>query len=180
MKLFLESDQDIAIMMEDDCDLSVVRHWPFTWKDFIANAPHGWDVLQLAVINPARITAQIHRRFINDFSTACYVINRRYAQKLVDFHVRGDKYKIDQKVLPRAVADDLIYNTGLTYTIPIFMYKIALGSDIHDIHVDVYHKNCHDSLWEFWRNQVPLIENPKQLLELNPYIGTLPPGFEGK
>ena len=180
MKLFLESDQDIAIMMEDDCDLSVVRHWPFTWKDFIANAPHGWDVLQLAVINPASITAQIHRRFINDFSTACYVINRRYAQKLVDFHVRGDKYKIDQKVLPRAVADDLIYNTGLTYTIPIFMYKIALGSDIHDIHVDVYHKNCHDSLWEFWRNQVPLIENPKQLLELHPYIGTLPPGFEGK
>ena len=60
------------------------------------------------------------------------------------------------------------------------MYKIALGSDIHDIHVDVYHKNCHDSLWEFWRNQVPLIENPKELLELNPYIGTLPPGFEGK
>jgi hypothetical protein len=98
----------------------------------------------------------------------------------VDFHVRGEKYKIDQKVLPRAVADDLIYNTGLTYTMPIFMYKIALGSDIHDVHVDVYHKNCHDSLWEFWRNQVPLIENSKQLLELNPYIGTLPPGFEGK
>ena len=180
MKEFLKTDAPCAIMMEDDCDISVVRHWPFTWKDFIANAPHGWDVLQLAVINPASITAQIHRRFINDFSTACYVINRRYAQKLVDFHVRGDKYKIDQKVLPRAVADDLIYNTGLTYTIPIFMYKIALGSDIHDIHVDVYHKNCHDSLWEFWRNQVPLIENPKQLLELNPYIGTLPPGFEGK
>tara|TARA_B100000927_G_scaffold290144_1_gene288311 strand:- start:3952 stop:4755 length:804 start_codon:yes stop_codon:yes gene_type:complete len=180
MKLFLDSGDDLAIMMEDDCDLSVVKHWPFDWKDVIANAPHGWDVLQLAVINPASITAQIHRRFINDFSTACYVINRRYAQKLVDFHVRGDKYKIDQKVLPRAVADDLIYNTGLTYAFPILLYKIALGSDIHDIHVDVYHKNCHDALWQFWRNEVNGIENPKQLLELNPYIGTLPPGFEGK
>ena len=181
MKHWLEtSDADTAIMMEDDCDLSVVSHWPFTWKDLMANAPHGWDVIQLAIINPASACIQMHRRFVNDFSTACYIINRRYAQKLLDFHTKGDKYKLDQKVLPRAVADDLIYNTGLTYSIPLFMYKIDLGSDIHDIHVDVYHKNCHDGLWEFWRNQINGVENPKQILQLNPYFGTLPPGFEGK
>ena len=95
-------------------------------------------------------------------------------------HCRGDKYKLDQRVLPRAVADDLIYNTGLTFAFPIFLYKIDLGSDIHDIHVDVYHKNCHDALWQFWRNEVNGVENPEQLYQLNPYLGTLPPGFEGK
>ena len=28
------SDDEYAIMMEDDCDLEVVKHWPFTWKDW--------------------------------------------------------------------------------------------------------------------------------------------------
>tara|TARA_B100001094_G_scaffold114306_1_gene110270 strand:- start:714 stop:1535 length:822 start_codon:yes stop_codon:yes gene_type:complete len=179
------SDDDIAIMMEDDCDISVVKHWPFTWKDVISHAPHGWDCIQLAVINPSGGHAQIHRRYVNDFSTACYVITRYYAEKLIRLHCRGgytgeQKYKIDQKVLPRAVADDLIYNTGLTYAFPIFMYQIELGSDIHDLHVDVYHKNCHDALWQFWRNESNSVENPEQLYQLNPYLGTLPPGFEGQ
>mgnify|MGYP001161167848 FL=1 len=181
MKHWLEtSDEEYAIMMEDDCDLSVTSHWPFTWKDVIANAPHGWDCIQLAIINPAIASIQLHRRFVNDFSTACYLINRRYAKKLLDFHTKGDKYKLDQKVLPRAVADDLIYNTGLTYSVPIFLYKLDLGSDIHDIHIDVYHRNCHDGLWQFWRNEVNQVENPVQIVQLNPYFGTLPPGFEGK
>ena len=94
----------------------------------------------------------------------------------------------------------ILYNVFGDATTPLLFYKLDKDlwsilktfviylerlpefpiSALHDIHVDVYHKNCHDSLWEFWRNQVPLIENPKQLLELNPYIGTLPPGFEGK
>ena len=181
MKHWLEtSGDDVAIMMEDDCDISVVKHWPFSWKDVISHAPHGWDCIQLAVINPSGGHAQIHRRYVNDFSTAAYVINRRYAQKLLDLHTKGDKYKIDQRVLPRAVADDLIYNTGLTYAFPIFMYQIELGSDIHDLHVDVYHKNCHDGLWQFWRNEANTVENPEQLYHLNPYLGTLPPGFEGQ
>ena len=167
-------------MMEDDCDISVVKHWPFSWKDVISHAPHGWDCIQLAVINPAGGHAQIHRRYVNDFSTAAYVINRRYAKKLLDLHTKGVKYKLNQRVLPRAVADDLIYNTGLTFAFPIFLYKIDLGSDIHDIHVDVYHKNCHDALWQFWRNEANAVENPEQLYHLNPYLGTLPPGFEGQ
>ena len=125
MKHWLKtSDEEWAIMMEDDCDLSVVKHWPFTWKEFSSRFPHAWDCIQLAIINPATISVQLHRRYVNDFSTACYVINRRYAQKLLDFHTKGDKYKLDQKVLPRAAADDLIYNSGLTFAIPIFLYKL--------------------------------------------------------
>ncbi len=181
MKHWLEtSDDEYAIMMEDDCDLDVVKHWPFTWKDFSSNFPHAWDCIQLAIINPATISVQLHRRYVNDFSTACYIINRRYAQKLLDFHTKGERYKLDQRVLPRAVADDLIYNSGLTFAIPIFLYKIDLGSDIHDIHVDAYHRSSHDGLWNFWRNEINKIEDINQLLSLNPYLGTLPAGFEGR
>ena len=50
-----------------------------------------------------------------------------HAEKLVKLHCRGDKYKIDQDIKPRAVADDLIYNSGLTFAIPLFLYKIENG-----------------------------------------------------
>jgi hypothetical protein len=166
--------------MEDDCDLDPVKHWGFTWKDFFSKVPYAYDVVQLAIINPAQVHLKIHRRFVNDFSTACYLITRHHAQKLIDLHVRGDKYKIDNGVKPRAVADDLIYNSGNTYAIPLFLYKIELGSSIHTEHVDVFHKSSYEGLWQFWRNESNNISDWNMILDYDPYFGTLPPGWEGK
>ena len=80
---------------------------------------------------------------------------------------------------PRAVADDLIYNSGNTFAIPLFLYKIDLGSDIHDIHVDVFHRSSHDGLWNFWKTNA-IDQEWGKIFEYDPYMGTLPPGFEGK
>ena len=122
----------------------------------------------------------MHRRFINDFSTACYLITRHHAEKLVRLHCRGDKYKLDQNVKPRAVADDLIYNSGNTFAIPLFLYKLELGSSIHDIHIHVFHKSSYEGIWQFWRNQAPNIENWDAYFNYDPYFNRIPPGFEGK
>ena len=177
MKHWLETtDESCMIMMEDDCDLSTVSHWPFTWKDFYAKVPYDYDVVQLAIINPGEIHARLHKRFVNDFSTACYMITRHHAEKLVRLHCRDGKYKLDQGSKPRAVADDLIYNSGNTYAIPLFLYKIALGSDIHDIHIDVFHKSSHDGLWNFWNNQA-IDMNWTEFFDYDPFIGRLPPGM---
>lgn len=162
-------------MMEDDCDLSVVAHWGFTWREFIASAPYDFDVIQLAVINPGELHVRLHRRFVNDFSTACYIISRHHATKLVKLHCRDDKYKIDQDVKPRAVADDLIYNSGLTFAIPLFLYKISLGSSIHDLHIHVFHKSSHDGLWDFWKKSAPKVADWTPMFSYDPYFGTLPP-----
>ena len=180
MKMFLETDAPCALMMEDDCDISTAFHWSFSWKDFYAKIPYDYDVVQLAIINPASVHVQLHRRFVNDFSTACYLITRHHAEKLVKLHCRGDKYKLDQGVRPRAVADDLIYNSGNTFTIPLFLYKIELGSSIHDEHINVFHKSSYEGLWNFWRNQSVDIEDWNAIFDYDPYFGTLPPGFEGK
>ena len=56
----------------------------------------------------------------------------------------------DNDVKQRAVADDLIYNTGVTYAMPLFLYRISLGSSIHPEHVDCFHKASHDGLKNFW------------------------------
>jgi len=117
----------------------------------------------------------MHKRFVNDFSTACYMITRRHAEKLVGFHCRDSKYKLDQGSKPRAVADDLIYNSGNTFAIPIFMYKIELGSSIHADHIDTFHRSSHDGLRHFWQNQASNVPDWNELFDYDPFYGTLPP-----
>ena len=181
IKLFLEeSDDPCALIMEDDCSLDPVSCWGFTWKDFYAKIPYDYDVIQLAIINPAEVHMRLHRRFVNDFSTACYLITRHHAEKLVRLHCRGDKYKIDQGVKPRAVADDLIYNSGNTFSMPLLLYRLQMGSSIHKDHVEVFHRSSYEGLNNFWNNQASQISDWNVYFDYDPFFGTLPPGWEGK
>ena len=67
---------------------------------YCTGTPYAWDVIQLAIICTGDIVVPVHYRFINDFSTACYVITRHHAEKLARNHVRGEKYKLDNGVKP--------------------------------------------------------------------------------
>lgn len=164
------SDSPYAVIMEDDCNLDLVKYWDFTWTDFYSRLPYDWDVVQLAIICTGNIYVALHKRFVNDFSTACYIITRHHAEKLIRHHIRGDKYKLDNGIKPRAVADDLVYNSGNTFSIPLLLYKLELGSSIHPEHIDIFHRNSHDGILNFWQqNGANLtIEN---LTIYDPYLG---------
>ena len=164
------SDSPYAVIMEDDCNIDIARFWNFTWEDFIARVPYCWDVIQLAIICTGDIHVPIHTRFVNDFSTACYVITKHHAEKLLKYHVRGEKYKLDNGVKPRPVADDLIYNSGVTYASPLLLYKLELGSSIHPEHIDIFHKNSHDGILNFWQ-QAGASMTIEQITDYNPYLG---------
>jgi GR25 family glycosyltransferase involved in LPS biosynthesis len=166
------SNSQCAIFMEDDVDLQIARYWDFTWKDFQSLVPYDYDVIQLAIICTGPLHVKLHRRFVNDFSTAAYMITRHHAEKLLKFHIRNEKYKLDNGSKPRAVADDLIYNSGNTFSIPIFLYKIALGSSIHPEHVDIFHKSSHDGLVDFW-SQNGAKMNIRELMDYDPYLGRM-------
>ena len=169
MKEFLKTDAPYAIIIEDDCDLDVARFWNWTWNDFVAHLPYDWDVVQLALICTGEIHVKLHKRFVNNFSTACYMITRFHAERLVRYHCRGEKYKLDQGVKPRAVADDLVYNCGNTFSIPFFMYKVELGSSIHPEHVERIHKGNHQALWQYW-SQAGAQMDIKELMNYDPYL----------
>ena len=164
------SDSQFALIMEDDIDLDLVKFWNFSWNEFMANLPYDWDVVQLAIICTGSIHVKLHKRFVNDFSTACYMINRHHAEKLIKFHVREDKYKLDNGSKPRAVADDLIYNSGNTYAMPIFLYKLELGSSIHPEHIDAIHKGNRDGQLNWWQ-QEGIRYDIKELMNYDPYLG---------
>lgn len=166
------SDSPYAIIMEDDVDLDTVRFWDFTWNEFVSKLPYDWDVVQLAIICTGSLHVRLHRRFVNDFSTAAYMITRHHAEKVLRNHIKGNKYKLDNGVKPRAVADDLIYNSGLTYSIPLLLYKIELGSSIHEDHVDLFHRSSHDGLREFWMKQGYDMKI-SDLMNYDPYLGRI-------
>jgi GR25 family glycosyltransferase involved in LPS biosynthesis len=166
------SDTSYAIIMEDDIDLQTARFWDFTWSDFIAKVPYDYDVIQLAIICTGDLHVKLHKRFVNDFSTAAYIITRHHAQKLLQHHTRDDKYKLDQGVRPRAVADDLIYNSGNTFSIPLFLYKIELGSSIHEDHVDLFHKSNYTAILNFWETHGSDMVI-SDLMNYDPYLGRI-------
>ena len=171
MKYYLEtSDSPYAIMMEDDCSLDLVRFWNFKWNELYAHFPYDYDVVQLAIICTCDIHVRVHKRFVNDFSTACYVISRYHAEKLVRLHCRGDKYKLDQGVKPRPVADDLIYNSGNSFAIPLLVYKFELGSSIHPVHVDAYHKQNYEAQVNYWTQNGANIDIA-DYMNYDPYLG---------
>ena len=164
------SDSPYAIIMEDDCNLDLVRYWNFTWNDAISRVPYDWDLLQLAIICTGDIHIKIHKRFVNEFSTACYAITRHHAEKMIRLHCRGDKYKLDNGVRPRPVADDLLYNSGNSYSVPFLLYKIEMGSSIHPEHVEIFHKGNHKAIMNFWQTQGAGF-TIDDLMDYNPYLG---------
>jgi hypothetical protein len=167
------SDSPYAVIMEDDCSLDLVRYWNFSWSDFYSKIPYDWDVVQIAIICTGDIHVRLHKRFVNDFSTACYLINRHHAEKLIKHHVKGvDKYRLDNGMKPRPVADDLIYNSGNTYSIPLLLYKTELGSAIHPEHVDVFHKKNYDAQFGYWSNQGSELDI-NFLMDYDPYLGRI-------
>ena len=167
---YYNTDEPYAIMMEDDCNLDLVRFWNFTWKDFYCRIPYDWDVVQIAIICTGDLHVRIHKRFVNEFSTACYLITRHHAKKMIDLHCRGDKYKLDNGVKPRPVADDLLYNSGNAYSLPLLLYRIELGSSIHPEHIDVFHKGNVESQLNYWQQQGCQM-SIEQLMDFDPYLG---------
>jgi hypothetical protein len=178
IKYFIEEmDCDEVMIMEDDALFETVRYWPFTYKEASALFPYNFDAMQLTTINPAVVYVTLHNRFINDFSAAVYVLKRSHAQKIYNAHVRGDKFKMDMDVRPRATSEDLIFESGKVYCIPLFLYRLDLGSSIHPEHIDIFHRNSYNGISNFWVESSNL-EDWKTLFNWNCYLGRLPPGWD--
>ena len=110
------------------------------------------------------------KHFFKNKSTACYIITRHHAKKLINLHCRGDKFKLDNGVLPRPVADDLIYNSGNTYAVPLLLYRIELGSSIHPEHIDAFHKGNYDAQMNYW-TQTGAQQSIQEIMDYDPYLG---------
>lgn len=163
-----ETDLDYIIICEDDIVFDTVPYWPFTWPSFMSAVPYDWDVLQCSITSTKNLRANLHPRLINDFCAAFYLITRHHAGKLVKLHCKENKFRLDQNIKPRAASEEVIYNSGKTYSIPLFTYRYDFDSGIHQEHIEIFHKSNVDSIMNFWRNREPQL-GMKELMDYDFY-----------
>ena len=60
--------------------------------------------------------------------------------------------------------------SGNTYAVPIFLYKVQMGSSIHPEHVDAIHKASYNALSTWWQ-QSGIDVDIEKLMNYDPYLG---------
>ena len=77
-------------------------------------------------------------------------------------------------ISPRAVSEDLILDSGKSYSTPLLNYRTDMGSSIHEEHIDIFHKGSNNALKEFWEYQA-VDHTIDEIMELDEYVGRVPP-----
>jgi GR25 family glycosyltransferase involved in LPS biosynthesis len=152
------SDSDYAIIMEDDFSFDTVEHWSWDWDYFINNLPKRWDIVQLIMIKNQPVRFSLHKkekynvntRASYEWSTACYIINRKYAESFVKAHTFEDKYVLQSYGLQNQAADVILYSLGEAYSMPLFTHILDPKNSINKNHEDFHSKSSNyiNKWWE--------------------------------
>jgi GR25 family glycosyltransferase involved in LPS biosynthesis len=155
---FLETDEEICVIMEDDCDITISDAWPFTWQDILKNIPFHWDCIQLCVNHHSVIPFHIHPIMRDSGSASCYLINRHYAEKVIKLHKFPNGYRLVNKIADvryeeiASHIDYLIFETGKTYSLPVFTVNTKFKSNQRE-NLHPRDQPCRDVIYNFWRNE---------------------------
>jgi len=153
------SDSEYAIIMEDDFSFDTVEYWPWDWNYVIKNIPKDADIVQMIMIKNDPIKFSIHKKEPYDkrkimtysWSTACYLIKRNYAKKLVNLHYIKGKYRLDSFGFKNQAADVVLYNLGTAYSMPLFTHILDIKNSINKKHED-FHNRSKKGIDLWWKN----------------------------
>jgi hypothetical protein len=150
------SDSEYAIIIEDDLSFETVENWDFTFQEFLDSVDKDFDVLQMCIIHNYNINKKLHIREAGDWSAACYLITRKWAEKLVAKHIVEDQYRLYRG--NRSVADALVYEKGKVYAIPLFTNTLEFDSSINKANMTGSHLNSRNQIIQYWKVRNELID----------------------
>jgi hypothetical protein len=145
LKKWLETTNDpYVIFMEDDYDLDFIEYWHFDWEYLMNNIPYDWDCIQLSFENNSTIPCFLHP-IISGHGTGASLINRRYAEKIIQLHYKDGKFDLSKKIsnykynfcgskdrelfgTPNLTVDYFFGHNGKTYCTPLISVNNNLGS----------------------------------------------------
>ena len=133
IKQFSESNDETALIMEDDTTLEYKPYWKKSVKQIIDAAPSDWEIIQLC-INTQKPLKKLYTRnngHLQIFGTGAYVINKKCAENF-------NKNNYKQLQFSEHTADKYLYNQTITYTYkyPMFTYNFNESSTIHQDHIN--------------------------------------------
>jgi len=80
IKKFIDSEEDWAIIVEDDVDFSTSKYWNFSWEEIFKLLPKNLSILQMTLSTRKNkdINFHLHIRSFWDFNATAYLINKNY------------------------------------------------------------------------------------------------------
>jgi len=153
---------ETCLVIEDDICLEPVQYWNFDWETFVNNLPCNWECIQLHIIGEAFIKMNLSKWSINNHSTGCILINRSYAEKLIKLHYIDNQFKLYSnygynKNWPDyhyQSVDFVLYQIGVTYSIPIFTTNYNFLSDgLRNGKINHMSKNSDVLFLDWWKNK---------------------------
>lgn len=157
------SDSDYAIIMEDDFSFDTVEHWSWDWEYVISKMPKRWDIVQLVMIKNDPIKFSLHKKqkydpnktMLYEWSTACYIINRKYAKEFIKSHIVKDKYELKSYGFKNQAADVILYNLGEAYSMPLFTHILDAKNSINKNHEE-FHLKSRRNINSWWEKNAKL------------------------
>jgi hypothetical protein len=154
-----ENISETCLILEDDLNFSTVKYWPFDWDYLVSRLPCNWDCLQLHIIGERYVPMGLTRRTKNNHGATCYLINRRYAKKLIDMHYVNGKFKFynnygyekNWPIYHYQSPDFVPYEIGITYSFPIFITNSTFGSDCYDGKINMMARKSDSLVLKWWR-----------------------------
>lgn len=143
ISMFLDSSFNYAMICEDDSDLTNASKINFNFSEIVGKDNDKDFCLQTSVVlrKEDQMIFNIKNRSFWDFGTMSYIVNKKYAKKIVDTYFLNNIFMhsnfISKKVLDprggeintRPVADELIYSLCETKVFPLFSFILS-ESDI--------------------------------------------------
>jgi GR25 family glycosyltransferase involved in LPS biosynthesis len=139
IKMFSETEYDIALIFEDDVTLEFKKFWKTSLKQIIENAPADWEIIQLCY-NTTQVLTKDYT--LNNYKRdnyggiacmAAYIINNNSAKKFINetYDPLSKRYKLLDYHTHEA--DHYLYKCLRTYTYkyPYFIYPTDNTSTLH-------------------------------------------------
>jgi hypothetical protein len=150
IRYWLETtNEKYLILMEDDYDLNLIEYWHFDWEYLMKNIPYNWDCIQLGYESWSHIKFFLHPKDRTSFFGPI-MINRHFAQKLINLHYINNKYILIKKynTIYQIVSLDTIFPLlGVTYQLPLITQNPYL-----DAVPKKHHFLCRDIYYDWWKN----------------------------
>ena len=136
---FSKSDHNIALIFEDDVSLEYKKYWTKSLNQVIANAPEGWEALQLCInIDKNSTLAKLVTKplYVKGYAAcaAAYLVNKKGVLRFLHKLYKNDKFILNKKIEHHA--DIYILETMKTYVYryPMFTY-LNKESTLHPDHL---------------------------------------------
>lgn len=153
---------ETCLVVEDDICFDTSKYWSFDWNHFVDRLPINWECIQLHIIGEKYIKMNLSKWSVNNHSTGCMLINRSYAEKLRKLYFKDGKfilhsnygYNNDFPEYHYQSVDFVMYQVGITYSMPLFTTNYNFSSDgLRNGGINTMAKNCDIIVKNWWSTQ---------------------------